>query len=87
MVTVEADVPDARGWHKLENPFDHSETGTKNWYERQFLATYALAGRAFKWRVDFYRFKDQINSGFVGHKHRDFVYQFLENLGRSGAIT
>ena len=87
MVTVEADVPDARGWHKLEDPFDHPEAGTEDWDECQFFATHTLAGRVFKWRFDFYRFKGQVNGGFIGHEHRDFVDQFLENLGWSGAIT
>ena len=87
MVTVEADVPNACGWHKFENPFNHPEASTEDWYERQFFATHPLAGRAFQWRVDFYRFKGQVNGGFVGHEHGDFVDQFLENLGWSGAIT
>ena len=87
MVPVEADVPNARGWHKFENSLHHSEAGTEDGYERQFLAAHTLASRAFEWCVDFYRFKGQINSGFIGHQHRDFVDQLLENLGWSGAIS
>lgn len=87
MIPIEADVPNARGWHKFENSLNHSEAGTENGHERQFFATHALAARAFKWRVDFYRFQDQIDGGFIGHQHRNFVYQLLENLGWSGAIS
>ena len=87
MISVEADVPDARRWNEAKNPFHHPESGAQDRHERQFLSRDALADGLLERRFNRNRLEREIGRRLVGHQHRDLVDQLLEDLRRRALIA
>ena len=87
VVAIQADVPNARTRHELQDPFDHAESRAKDRHERQLLARNLLADGGLERRYDLRRSKREVRRGFVRHEHRELVHELLEDLLWCGLIA
>ena len=87
VVSIQADVSDARGRNETQNSFHHSESGPQNRHECQLLATHAVTRRSLEWCVHRNDLERKRDGGFIRQQHREFINKFLEDLGWSVATS
>lgn len=86
VITVQTDVAHAGGRNQSQDPVDHAKPGPQDRHQHQLLAGHANSGGRFERRVHGAWFQREPRGRFVGHEHRDFVHELLEDLGWRLAI-
>src|SRR4051812_42697709 len=87
MVAVKPDVTDTRSGNEPQDSFNHSESGSKDWYEGELLAADMTADCFLKGRLHVYRLDRKVNRCLIRHQHCNLVDQLLEDFRRRVVVS
>ncbi len=87
VIAIETDMTHPRRRDETRNAFNHAKPGAQNGNQREFLSADPFPRRSFQRCLDGRRFECQLARCLIGYERGDLIDEFLEDLGRCGAIA